>query len=114
MSHKSSTSSLNSSTPNNNWKNSENLARDNRVGSPQLNRSNESSDSKPTNTPPSKPPRFALNSSNNNAGNSPVSKPPKAEDEWGQKLYGLQTSNALKRLVVVKKKNEITMSKLVK
>ena len=54
---------------------------------------------KSPNTPPSKPPRFALNSS---SGISPkpdikIQSPSITEDEWGQKLYGLQAGNTLKR-----------------
>ncbi|XP_001607416.1 rab11 family-interacting protein 2 [Nasonia vitripennis] len=121
LSHKSSTSSLNSSqAANQAWKNSENLSRDNRNNSPlplsdssSVNLSNQdnkqATSNSSANTPPSKPPRFALNTSNSNLSSSKTEKPVPAarenlppqpnvaEDEWGQKLYGLQTANALKR-----------------
>lgn len=108
LSHKSSTSSLNSSAaPNNAWKNSENLARDNNRNSssphPSRGTPDSSKDIKLTNTPPSKPPRFALNNSSSVSNLSSKiqekTQHPNVEDEWGQKLYGLQTGSALKRFV---------------
>ncbi|XP_011503198.1 PREDICTED: rab11 family-interacting protein 2 [Ceratosolen solmsi marchali] len=112
LSHKSSTSSLNSSaTPNNTWKNNEVLTRDNRnntsrpgtlgiyIGSD--NRQSETQTVVFGSTPPSKPPRFVLGS--NGSGSFAIKSENQqqqgniAEDEWGQKLYGFQTGSALKR-----------------
>ncbi|XP_058807680.1 rab11 family-interacting protein 1 [Phymastichus coffea] len=96
LSHKSSTSSLNFSAPaanntttsNSTWnKNNENNSR---------NASADTANNEPVGkqTPP-KPPRFALGNGSPKTEAKPH--PPAPEDEWGQKLYGIQTGNALKR-----------------
>jgi hypothetical protein len=67
------------------------------------------------NTPPSKPPRFVVSSNGSGASNTKLEKQQQQqeqqsqqhqqqqgivnEDEWGQKLYGLQTGSALKRFI---------------
>ena len=104
LSHKSSTSSINSSaTTPASWKNIENTNHHSQINpsprlsaeipqSTQINNNQQSPVITGHSTPPSKPPRFALNS-NTKVEKSPVN----TEDEWGRKLYGLQSSSALKR-----------------
>lgn len=105
LSHKSSTSSLNSSraaptiSSAGSWKNGENQSRE--PGSPQIGPRPDSTEGS-KHAPPSKPPRFVglVNSSSTASLNKTVeAKPnsqPNVEDEWGQKLYGMQGS-VLKR-----------------
>ncbi|XP_014205724.1 rab11 family-interacting protein 2 [Copidosoma floridanum] len=98
LSHKSSTSSLNSSrsaaTANSNWKTSDNQTNN---SNPRENTTTANSGTTTTqntgSTPPSKPPRFGLSVSSLNLSSKQESKqqviPQKAvEDEWGQKLSG--------------------------
>ncbi|KAL7299890.1 hypothetical protein TKK_0007218 [Trichogramma kaykai] len=103
LSHKSSTSSINSAaTPRSGRK----LTEGNRTESP-LARFSDANLSQTENEklqqnrsatlPPSKPPRFALNNSGNGGSPGTGKLEKQQEDEWGQKLYGMQTSNALKR-----------------
>ncbi|XP_015599828.1 rab11 family-interacting protein 2 isoform X2 [Cephus cinctus] len=90
LSHKSSASSLNAPTANN--ANSQPVA--NTISSSVSSHTLDSQTPPPvpTNSAPNKPPRFAMPSANTLPRTMEHQ-----EDEWGQKLYGKQGSNTLKR-----------------